>query len=561
MLTNLKIENVAVIEKANISFENGLNILTGETGAGKSIVIDSINAVLGERTSKEIVRTGEATARVTAYFEDIPKSAVEVLSELDVDDEGDGTLLVSRVVSLDGRSSCKINGQPVTATMLRRLSGELITICGQHDSQTLLQSESHLGYIDSIAECGGLLNQYRELYREMRKLKKELNALSVSEADKQSRLDFLSYRINELESANIVPGEREKLKAIKAKIQNREKIVGSLYACKSLLSGDENSSGLTDGLHTLSSFLSQLSAYNGDYDSYISSIDSFRYELEDCLSQISDELDSFEDEPVDINEIEERLDVLYRLSRKYGETEEDMLTSLDEARAEYDSIAFSDEKKAKLEILISEKEREVFNLGCLISDCRKAAALRFEKQVSSELSFLNMPHAVFSVSFKDTEPQENGLDEVEFLFSANAGQEPRPLAKIASGGELSRVMLAIRCVLSDKDKNDTMIFDEIDSGVSGRAAQKIAAKLRQVSSGRQVICVTHLAQIAAAADNHLLIEKETDGVRTVTKVKKLENGEREREIARIIGGDIITEATLLSARELINFSSGSLNET
>lgn len=554
MLTNLKIENVAVIEKANITFENGLNIMTGETGAGKSIVIDSINAVLGERTSKELVRTGESTAKVTAFFEDIPKSAEVVLKGLDIDDEGDGSLLISRVVSLDGRSSCKVNGQPVTATMLRRLSRELITICGQHDSQTLLQSESHLGYIDELAECSGLLSQYRELYNEMKKLRKELDALSVSEADKQSRLDFLSYRINELENANIVPGERDNLRAQKAKIQNREKIMTTLYACKSLLSGDENTAGLADKLYSLSSFLAQLSDYHSDYEGYISSIDSFRYELEDCLSQVSSELDSFEEEPVDINEIEERLDVLYRLSRKYGETEEDMLASLEEAREEYDSIAFSDEKKARLEKELKEKESEVFNLGCVISDCRKAAALRFEKQISSELTFLDMPHAAFSVSFKDTEPQENGLDEVEFLFSANAGQEPRPLAKIASGGELSRVMLAIRCVLTGKDRNEVMIFDEIDTGVSGRAAQKIAAKLKQVARGRQVICVTHLAQIAAAADNHLLIEKETDGIKTVTKVKKLSENERERELARIIGGDIITESTLRSAKELIEFS-------
>lgn len=556
MLKNLKIENVAVIEKANITFENGFNVMTGETGAGKSIVIDSINAVLGERTSKELVRTGETSAKVTAFFEDIPESAMTVLKELDIDCEEDDSLLVSRALSFDGRSSCRVNGQPVTATMLRRLSRTLITICGQHDSQTLLQGESHIGYIDSLAECGGLLSQYRELYREMKRLKKELASLFVSEADKQSRLDFLSYRINELENANIIPGERESLRAQKAKIQNREKIIGTLYACKELLSGDENTGGLADKLYSLSSFLAQLSDYHSSYETYISSIDSFRYELEDCLSEVSSELDSFEEEPTDINEIEERLDVLYRLSRKYGETEEDMLSALEEARAEYDSIAFSDEKKAQLEAELKKKESEVFNLGCVISDCRKAAALRFEKQVALELSFLDMPHAVFSVSFRDTEPQENGLDEVEFLFSANVGQEPKPLSKIASGGELSRVMLAIRCVLTGDGSGETMIFDEIDTGVSGRAAQKIAAKLRQVAFGRQVICVTHLAQIAAAADNHFLIEKETDGVKTVTKVKKLSENERESELARIIGGDIITDATLRSARELIEFSGG-----
>lgn len=554
MLTDLKIENVAVIKKADIFFENGLNILTGETGAGKSIVIDSINAVLGERTSKELVRDGEKSAKVTAFFEDISQNVKNVLDELDVEQEDDGTLLISRTVTSDGRSSCKVNGQPVTATMLKRIGRELITICGQHDSQKLLQSESHLGYIDALANCGGLLEEYRVLYKKMQSLKKELSALDTDEADKKNRLDFLQYQINELESADITVGEIENLKAQKAKIQNREMILNSLYACHSLLAGDENTAGLAQNLYALSSFLAQLSDYHSEFLPYAQSVTDFKYEMDECLSDISARIDGADESDASIDVIESRLDVLYRLSKKYGNTEEEMLSYLEKARDEYDSIAFSGERKAELEEKLSTCEKEVFDLGCLISDHRKAAALRFEAQVSSELSFLDMPYARFSVFFKDREPYENGLDEVEFLFSANAGQEEKPLSKIASGGELSRVMLAVRCVLTGNTDEGTMIFDEIDTGVSGRAAHKIAAKLREVSLGKQVICVTHLAQIAAFADNHLLIEKQTDDEQTVTKVKKLEGENRIRELARIIGGDVITPSTMKSAQELIDFS-------
>lgn len=554
MLTNLKIENVAVIQKANIFFENGLNILTGETGAGKSIVIDAINAILGERTSKELIRDGESSAKVTAFFENISEKVSKVLSELDLEAEEDGSLLISRTINIDGRSACKVNGQPITATMLKKLGRELITICGQHDSQSLLQRESHLGYIDFLANSQGLLEEYRALYGKMRRLKKEISELETHENDKKNRLDYLSYQINELESADISVGERERLKNEKSRIQNREKIISSLYACRTILEGDENTAGLADSLYSLSSFLAQLSDYHSDFSKYIDFVDSFRYETDEILSQVTQEIDETEESDIDINFVEERLDILYRLSKKYGETEEEMLSYLEKAKAEYDSIAFSDENKKKLALELESVQTELFNLGCLISDCRKTAALRFEKQVSSELAFLDMPYARFSVNFEDREPYENGLDDVEFLFSANAGQEPKPLSKIASGGELSRVMLAIRCVLNSDENDCTMIFDEIDTGVSGRAAHKIAAKLREVSNGRQVICVTHLAQIAAAADNHLLIEKKTEDGKTLTDVKKLNLEERKNELARIIGGDVITEATLQSAQELIDFS-------
>ena len=555
MLTNLKIENVAVIEKANIFFENGLNILTGETGAGKSIVIDSINAVLGERTSKEIVRTGKQSAKVTAFFEDIGSRASDVLDELEIEQESDNSLLISRTITADGRSSCKVNGQPITASMLKRLGRELITICGQHDSQHLLQRESHLSYIDSIAGCEGTLEEYRELYHKLLSLKREYKKLSSDESDKQSRLDFLQYQINELENANITVGEKESLQAEKKKIQNYEKIMDLLYGAKTLIDGGEDSLGFSSLLRTLSSILSQLCAYNSEFEPYSTSVESFSYEIDDCLSKINSEIDFADGEEIDINSIEERLDVLYRLSKKYGASEEDMLAYLEKAKEEYDSIAFSSERKAELESEIEKLSEEVFKHGCFISDCRKAAALVFEKQVMAELDYLDMKDAVFTVNFIDEEPGENGIDDVEFLISANKGQEPKPLSKIASGGELSRIMLAIRCVLSQSEQCDSMIFDEIDTGVSGRAAHKIAYKLKQVSSGKQVICVTHLAQIAASADSHLLIEKSSDDGETFTSVRKLESDEREHEIARIIGGDVITPTTLSSAKELIEFSS------
>lgn len=554
MLTNLKIENVAVIEKADIAFENGLNILTGETGAGKSIVIDSINAVLGERTSKELVRDGAQAAKVSAFFENIPKSASDILKKIEVEQEEDGSLLITRTISADGRNSCRINGQPVTVSMLRQLGRELITICGQHDSQHLLQKESHIAYIDFLSDTFDELEEYRALYREIAQKKKELSSLLQSESDKQQRIDFLKYQINELESADIKIGEKQKLTEDKKRFANREKMLSSLYAAKQLIGGDENSAGISQLLYSLTQQLAYLNECGGEFEEIYASSESFKYELEDCLAAISDELLSIEDSCLDIDSIEERLDILYRLSRKYGGDEEEMLSYLEKIRQEYELIESSDERAQLLQQEITLLENELYDKASFISNKRKTYAKKFQADVMQELAYLDMPNAVFEAHFEETAPKENGMDEVEFLISANSGQAARPLAKIASGGELSRVMLAIRCVLSDEENSHTMIFDEIDTGVSGRAAQKIALKLRQVSKDRQVICVTHLAQIAAGADNHLYIEKSSDSEKTYTRVTKLIDDERIREIARIIGGDVITKNTLMSACELIDFA-------
>ena len=553
MLTDLKIENVAVIEKAHIVFGDGLNILSGETGAGKSIIIDAINAVLGERTSKDVIRSGETTAKVTAFFENVGESALAVLSEFELEGEDDGSLLISRTVSADGRTTCRVNGQSVTVSMLRRLGRELLTICGQHDSQKMLQRECHLDYVDRLACSEELLSSYQESFQALKKAKKELSALLENETDKQSRLDFLTYQIRELENAGITVGERERLNAEKKRIQNREKIIAALQSAKAVIDGGE-SGGLLDGLYALDHALSSLGSFDDSFAALSETAQSFRYEVEDGLSAISDSLRSFEEGDSDLDSIEERLDQLYRLSRKYGETEEEMLDTLDSLRAQYDGIAFSEERREELSETVKQLENEVLQRGCFLSDCRKAAAQQFETRVSAELALLDMPDARFEVRFLEQDPAPNGLDDVEFLISANRGQEPRPLAKIASGGELSRVMLAIRCVLSAGDQQQTMIFDEIDTGVSGRAANKLAVKLRQVAAGRQVLCVTHLAQIAAAADRHLLIEKQADAENTFTSVKALSGEIREQEIARMIGGAVITPATLASARELIAYA-------
>ncbi|MBE6784823.1 MAG: DNA repair protein RecN [Ruminococcaceae bacterium] len=554
MLSDLKIENVAVIEKAGIGFEKGLNIMTGETGAGKSIVIDAINAVLGERTSKDIVRTGTSAAKITAYFENISDAAVRVLGELEIECEPDRSLLINRTVTADGRSTCRVNGQTLTVSMLRKLGRELITICGQHDSQHLLQKETHIEYIDFLADIGQLLSQYREAYREVVKKKKELNAFIRSLNDKEERREYLSYRIGEIEAAKIQIGEKARLTEEKKKLQNREKLMKALYGARVALDGEGEAAGCTQGLYALTGFLSQLGEYNGEFDGYARDIEKLSYLLSECSSLIGSEISSLEGEELDVNFIEERLDVLYRISKKYGETEEEILENLEKYKAELELIETSDDKRLELENEIYELSERLFDLAEEVSERRKKAAEGFEKDVMAELSYLDMPSAVFKVSFTQTAATSKGIDDVEFLISANSGQEPKPLSKIASGGELSRIMLAIKCVLSDLETADTMIFDEIDTGVSGRAAHKIAYKLRALGKKRQTICVTHLAQIAAAADNHLFIEKHNDGESTFTKIRKLIDDEHIYEIARIIGGEVITRATVMSACELIDFA-------
>ena len=554
MLKSLKIENIAVIEQTEISFENGLNVLTGETGAGKSIVIDSINAVLGERTSRDLIRDGADKGKVTAFFEDVPEETLSKLREYEIDTEEDGSLLITRVISSDGRSSSKINGCNVTATMLKNIGRDLISICGQHDSQYLLSKDYHLKFIDGIAKSDELLGEYLEIYEKIKTATKQLRKLRNVDFDKEQRLDFLKYQINELETANLRIGEKEELKEEKRKFQSKEKIDNALKKADNILNGCESGEGLNASFYELLKCIDFLRDYDKKYDEMYVSLDDFRYIINDCSAEISSSLSDSVGGYNDINSIEERLDILYRLSSKYGETEEEMLSYLEKIQDEYDSIFMSDELIAKLEDEIDELSEELFKKGCCLSDLRKLTALDFEKRVMNELKFLDMPDAVFTVNFEEAQATKTGMDDVEFLFSANRGQSPKSLSKIASGGELSRVMLALRCVLSDTDTVSTMIFDEIDTGVSGRAAQKIAYKMHEIAFSKQVLCVTHLAQIAVYGNNHLLIEKQTDSDSTYTKVHLLDEDERIREIARIIGGNVITETTLSSAEELISYA-------
>jgi DNA repair protein RecN (Recombination protein N) len=547
MLTSLKIENVAIIENAAIEFGCGLNVLTGETGAGKSIVIDSINAVLGERTSKDIIRTGADSAKVYAVFEEISDEIRSVLDENGIDCEED-ILIISRTINRDGKNVCRINGCPVTVGMLKIIGKSLIDIHGQHDSQALLSPERHCGFVDGFARRDDLLEAYKTSFRQLCEIRKKIAGLKTDESSKSQRIDFLTYQINELEMADIVVGEKASLLDKKNLINNSQRVIESLNSAYHALKGE--SAGIDSVCEAYDS-VSDVQNYYTDLNEPIERLNNIRYELEDIAEVIRDSLYSFDFDDHELDSIEERLDVLYRLSRKYGETEEEMLEYLDKAKAELDNITFSEEK---LNILIEEEGRilrKTANLADELTRERKSAGEELSLKICDELNFLDMPNVKFAVKCDKTELSENGQDEIEFLISANAGEEPKPLAKIASGGELSRIMLAIKNVLADLDDVGTMIFDEIDTGVSGRAAQKIALKLREVSKGRQVLCVTHLAQIASQGDVHLYISKSVKDGKTFTNIKSLFSEDRVAEIARIMGGIEITELQLSSAREML----------
>ena len=547
MLTSLKIENVAIIESAAIEFGCGLNVLTGETGAGKSIVIDSINAILGERTSRDIIRTGAQSAKVYAVFEDVNERVRNFLDENGIDCE-DGVLIINRTLSREGKNVCRINGAPVTVSMLREIGGELIDIHGQHDNQSLLSPEKHCGFVDSFAGNADLIADYREKYGRLCEIRSKLKKLTTDESSKSQRIDFLTYQIDELEKAEITIGERDELKTRKSLINNSQKVIESLNIAYEALKAD--GAGI-DMITDAESEIANASAYMETLGEASEKITDIRYELEDIAETVRDAMTEVDFDPSELENIDERLDLLYRLSKKYGDTEEEMLEYLEKARAELDNIAFSEERVKKLQKQEKEALAETETAACKLTESRKTAGEKLSNAICSELEFLDMPNVRFVVKCNDIGLTENGKDEIEFLISANAGEEPKPLAKIASGGELSRIMLAIKNVLAETDGVDTMIFDEIDTGVSGRAAQKIAMKLRSASKGRQVICVTHLAQIAAQGDVHLYISKSVFDGKTYTNIKSLIEEERVAEIARIMGGMEITKLQLESAREML----------
>ena len=551
MLLSLKIENIAIIENADIEFDAGLNVLTGETGAGKSIIIDSINAVLGERTSRELIRTGAQAAKVSAMYSDAGLRVNAKLVEFDIEPQADGSLLLQRSISLDGRNVCRINGSPATVSMLKSIGGELINIHGQHDNQALLSPEGHYIFIDAIAENGELFYQYKNAYALLRSLEKELNNITIDEAEKSRRLDLLNYQISELEAAGLRVGEQNELNTRKNLYQNAEKVISRLREAYEALNGSEDLSGAKQQLEFSAGCLDSAASYYSELEKAAEFIRSMSYDIEDYVELIRGTLDMLDYNPKELELIEERLDTIYRLSRKYGATEEDMLIYLENAVSEREKINLSDERSAELKKEIRAAETNMEQLASALSDSRRKAGSLFAKSVKAELDFLDMPGVVFVVDRQQADYTATGADRIEFLISANAGEAPKPIAKIASGGELSRIMLAIKNVLSAKDDVNTLIFDEVDAGVSGRAAQKVAMKLRQVSKGRQVICVTHLAQIAAQADSHLLISKSVHNGKTYTQVDKLNQDGRKNELARIIGGLKVTELQLRSAEEML----------
>lgn len=554
MLTNLKINDVAIIEEAVIEYDKGLNVMTGETGSGKSIVIDSINAVLGQRTSKELIRDGASEAKVTAVFANINENVRNILNGYGIDCS-DGSIFIQRIIR-ESRNICKINGETVTVSVLKAIGDHLINIHGQNDNQALLDSDNHLKYIDRLADNGDILDRYKEKYSRLKSINKQLKQLKAVESEKEIKLESLKFQIDEIEAAELKKGERDELTVQRNKYKNLEKLRMSFAVSNAMLNGDgQESIGIISELNTLIEALTSLSEYIKEAEEYKASANESLINLQDCSEFILSQLDSVGGGETDINAIEERLDLIHRLSRKYGENEEEILAYLEKIKAEFDDISLNSEK---IEKLIEEYDavlEELISTGNELTNSRIKAGESFSARIKAELSFLDMPNVDFKVRVDQRAATATGLDDVEFLISANLGQEPKPIAKIASGGELSRIMLAIKCVLTDLDSVDTLIFDEIDAGVSGRAAEKIGFKLKEVSEYSQVICVTHLAQIACFADNHLYIEKSTLDGRTKTQVRALGQEEKTHEIARIMGGSVITSATLESAWELINRAS------
>ena len=546
MLRTLDIENIAVIEKASVDFSPGLNVLTGETGAGKSIVIDSINAILGERTSKELVRHGCDNAYVSAYFDDIPESVSKKIAEIGYELD-DNALLLSRKISANGKSACKINGKSATVSMLKEVGTLLVNIHGQHDSQALLNPDYQYQYIDMMFSDNSIFQAYKASFKDLITARRKLKALAMSESDKDKELELLDYQIKELEDADIKIGEREELNKRRTLISAAEAITNALNLSLQTINGDDENNGVQSSINICFNTLLQFGQAK---------------EISEVFADINDKLEFAKDkidalllelsfDPNELEQIEERLDLLFRLSSKYGNDESEMLDFLEKAKQRRNSIVYSDMELEKLNAQYDEYFDKTVRLAEELSASRKRIAEEFEKQVKAELEFLDMPKLQFKVDFQKGNLNSNGFDKIEFLISTNPGEPPKPLAKIASGGELSRIMLAIKNILSYNDTIGTLIFDEIDVGVSGRASQKIGLKLKAVSKNTQVICVTHSAQIASNANEHFLIEKDITSDKTYTKVTPLDFEARKRELARIMGGLEITDTLLKSAEELL----------
>ena len=549
MLSSLQIENVAVIQKAEVHFEPGLNVLTGETGAGKSILIDSINAILGNRTSKDLVRTGAAKAVIRAAFEQVPPAVLDKLEQSGY--ERSEALLLSREITAEGKSSCRINGMPATAAVLRELCGGLININGQHDSVGLLNPAHHLGILDDYAQNRTVFQEYYTLYRELVRVKRELDALITDEAEKQRKIDLLQYQVQEIEDAGLTAGEEQTLENRRKVLSNASAIRDRLAQSYALLSGSDDAAGAVDLLGEASNAVDAAAQLDPALTAAAGQLLDLYYNAKDVAADLIGRLDAYDTNDAELDEVEQRLDLLYRLKRKYGSTVEDVIAFGQKAREELDNIQHSQQRYDTLQaekLRLYAKAREKAEV---LTQTRLKAFEELNTRISGTLDFLNMPGVRMTLRHTRGPLASHGQDSVEFYISTNPGEAPKPLAKIASGGELSRITLAIKNAMADKDAVPTVIYDEIDSGVSGKAAGRIGEVLRQSAQGHQILCITHTAQIAALADCHLLIQKNVSNERTYTEIHPLDESGRVEALARLISGDHITELSRANAREML----------
>ena len=548
MLELLHIENIAIIEAADIEFAPGFNALTGETGAGKSIVIDSLSAVLGQRTSRELIRTGAEKAFVSAAFSG---TVPELTETLGIQPEADGTLLLQREIQTDGKNVCRVNGRPVTVGQLRALGAQLLNIHGQHDGQQLLDEEQHIVYLDSFGRAGSLINTYAEKYKHFTDIRRQIGALQMDEAEKARRVDTLQYQIEELRRAKLTPGEEEELTARRGMLRNAEKFLDAVAGADYALNGDDSGGGALSALRQAQDALSGVRHLDDAFGQLYERLGEAYSEVYDIAATVEDKRGELDVSPGELDRVESRMDLLYRLKKKYGATVEDMLDYQARCEAELAQIEDAGDTLARLEQALSKAEKEARQVAQALSDARKAAAEQLTAQILAELQQLDMGKIRFAVDFAEKPLDSDGMDTVRFLMSANVGEGLRPIHKIASGGELARIMLAMKNVLSEQDHVGTMVFDEVDTGVSGRAAQKVAEKMARISRRKQVLCVTHLPQLAAMADTHFSVEKGERGGRTYTEVRRLDREQRRRELARLTGGSHVSQTMLDGAEELL----------
>ncbi len=547
MLSLLHIENIAVIERSDISFDRGFNVLTGETGAGKSIVIDAISAILGERAYRDMIRTGSQKASVRAVFTDVPEYAWFSENGVEYDQE----TIIQREIYLDGKNVCRVNGTLVTVSILRKLGVQLINIHGQHDSASLFDEANHLKFLDDFAENQSVRDTYADQYTTVTQLRHEIDSLTMDESEKLRRMETLRYQIAEIEKAELEPGEDEILESRRKVLQNAEKIAESMNEAVECLYGGEDCDGATALLAAAERALARAGKFDDNMAALRERVADLMYQVQDAAEEARDARYAMEYSEEELDRIESRLDIIHKLRRKYGATCEDILAYLERAKAELDAIEFADDHLERLKAKLLKAEKAAWDAAYTLRDNRMQAAQVMSERILTELAQLDMPRVQFSCEFTELELTGNGADAVAFYMSANAGEALKPMSKVASGGELARIMLAMKNVLAEKDDVKTLIFDEVDSGVSGRAAQKVAEKLRSVAKNKQVLCVTHLPQIAAMGDTHMLIAKSEMGGRTYTTVTPLDWEGRKREVARIIGGAKITDITLKSAEEML----------